>query len=154
MKTGVRKYSLPEYLEASPQPSWRWGATTTAALNTRSLPFPVLYLYVPFLILYRITLYCTTPVCTFYSAPPNMYLVLQYTLSCTHRICTLFCNISCLIPIECVPCNALTAKSVSRDQILRRERGQKKMFFLSVDPEQDWQPYLVDPYPALSDHIY
>ena len=30
-----------------------------------------------------------------------------------------------------------TAGPVSRDQILKRERG-------SADPEQDWQPYPVD----------
>ena len=32
-------------------------------------------------------------------------------------------------------------------RILRRERGQGKISFpCSVDHEQDWQPYLVDPY--------
>ena len=41
-----------------------------------------------------------------------------------------------------------TAESVSLDQILRRERGQGKDHFpCSADHEQDWQPYLVDPYP-------
>ena len=40
-----------------------------------------------------------------------------------------------------------TAEPVSRDQILRRERGQWKVQFLcSADHEQDWQPYPVDPY--------
>ena len=34
-----------------------------------------------------------------------------------------------------------TAEPVSRDQILRRERGQG-----SADHEQDWHPYPVDPY--------
>ena len=43
-----------------------------------------------------------------------------------------------------------TAKLVSRDQILRRERGQGKTHFpCSADHEQDWQPYPVDPYPAI-----
>ena len=38
-----------------------------------------------------------------------------------------------------------TAKPVSRDQILRRERGQGNIHFpCSVDHEQDWQP--VDSY--------
>ena len=41
----------------------------------------------------------------------------------------------------------VTAKPVSRDQILRRERGQGNMYFpCSADHEQDWQPYPVDPY--------
>ena len=40
-----------------------------------------------------------------------------------------------------------TAKPVSRDQILRRERGQGTIYFhCSADHEQDWQPYPVDPY--------
>ena len=40
-----------------------------------------------------------------------------------------------------------TAEPVSRDQILRRERGQGNIDFLcSADHEQDWQPYPVDPY--------
>ena len=40
-----------------------------------------------------------------------------------------------------------TAEPVSRDQILRRERGQgKNHFSCSADHEQDWQPYPVDPY--------
>ena len=39
-----------------------------------------------------------------------------------------------------------TAEPVSRDQIFRRERGQGKNNALcSVDHEQDWQPYPVDP---------
>ena len=39
-----------------------------------------------------------------------------------------------------------TAEPVSRDQILRRERGQRKLHFpCSADHEQDWQPYSVDP---------
>ena len=43
-------------------------------------------------------------------------------------------------------------KPVSRDQILRRERGQENVYFLfSADHEQDWQPYPVDPYSAISD---
>ena len=41
-----------------------------------------------------------------------------------------------------------TAEPVSRDQILRRERGQGNIHFLcSVDHvQEDWQPYAVDPY--------
>ena len=41
-----------------------------------------------------------------------------------------------------------TAESVSRDQILRRERGQGNIFSCSADHKQDWQPYPVDPYVA------
>ena len=40
-----------------------------------------------------------------------------------------------------------TAEPVSRDQILRRERGQRNIYFpYSADHKQDWQPYSVDPY--------
>ena len=40
-----------------------------------------------------------------------------------------------------------TAKPVSRDQILRRKRAQGIIHYpCSADHEQDWQPYLVDPY--------
>ena len=40
-----------------------------------------------------------------------------------------------------------TTEPVSRDQILRRERGQGNIHFpCSSDHEQDWQPYPVDPY--------
>ena len=40
-----------------------------------------------------------------------------------------------------------TAELDSRDQILRRERGQGNIPFpCSADHEQDWQPYAVDPY--------
>ena len=40
-----------------------------------------------------------------------------------------------------------TTEPVSRDQILRRERGQGKQHFRClVDHVQDWQPYPVDPY--------
>ena len=43
-----------------------------------------------------------------------------------------------------------TVELVSRDQILRRERGQGNIQFLcSADHEQDWQPYPVDPYSCL-----
>ena len=39
-----------------------------------------------------------------------------------------------------------TAEPVSRDQILRRERGQRNIRFpCSTDHEQNWQPYPVDP---------
>ena len=35
-----------------------------------------------------------------------------------------------------------TAETVSRDQILRHERGQRNINFpCSADHEQDWQPY-------------
>ena len=38
-----------------------------------------------------------------------------------------------------------TTEPVSRDQILRRERGQENVhFYRSTDHEQDWQPYPVD----------
>ena len=40
-----------------------------------------------------------------------------------------------------------TAETVSRDQILRRERRQGNIYFpCSADHVQDWQPYPVDPY--------
>ena len=43
-----------------------------------------------------------------------------------------------------------TAEPVSRDQILRRERGHGKTHFpYLADHEQDWQPYPVDPYLAI-----
>ena len=46
-----------------------------------------------------------------------------------------------------------TAEPVSRDQILRRERGQGNIRFpCSADQEQDWQPYPVNPYS--DDHTY
>ena len=46
-----------------------------------------------------------------------------------------------------------TAEPVSRDQILRRERGQGNIHFpYSADHEQDWQPYCpVDLYSAICD---
>ena len=49
-----------------------------------------------------------------------------------------------------------TAEPVSRDQILRRERGQGNIDFpCSADHEQDWQPYPVDPSLAMcDDHTY
>ena len=49
-----------------------------------------------------------------------------------------------------------TAKSVSRDQILRREWRQGNIHFpCSTDHEQDGQPYLVDPYSCyMCYHIY
>ena len=48
-----------------------------------------------------------------------------------------------------------TAKPVSLDQILRHVRGQGNIRFPCLaDHEQDWQPYPVDPYPAIcDDHI-
>ena len=40
-----------------------------------------------------------------------------------------------------------TAKPVSRDQILRRERGKGNINFpCSADHEQDWQSHPVDPH--------
>ena len=48
-----------------------------------------------------------------------------------------------------------TAEPVSQDQILRRERGQGSIHLpCSVDPEQDWQPYPVDPSLAICDEIH
>ena len=49
-----------------------------------------------------------------------------------------------------------TAETVSRDQILRHERGQGNIHFpCSADHEQDWQPYPVDPYSCyMCDHTY
>ena len=42
-----------------------------------------------------------------------------------------------------------TAEPVSRDQILRRERGREEFIFPQLaDHEQDWQHYPVDPYPC------
>ena len=48
-----------------------------------------------------------------------------------------------------------TAETVSRDQILRRERGQGNIHFLcSADHEQDWQPYprFIVTLPICDDH--
>ena len=47
-------------------------------------------------------------------------------------------------------------ETVSRDEILRHERGQGNSHFsYSADHEQDWQPYLVDPYSCdMCAHIY
>ena len=49
-----------------------------------------------------------------------------------------------------------TAETVSRDQILRREREQGNINVpCSADHEQDWQPYPVDPYScSICDHAY
>ena len=48
-----------------------------------------------------------------------------------------------------------TAESVSRDQILRRERGQGNINCpCSADHEQDWQPYPVDPYFVVVDDLH
>ena len=48
------------------------------------------------------------------------------------------------------------AESVSREQILRHERGQGNIHFsCSADHVQDWQPYPVDPYSCyMCDHTY
>ena len=46
-----------------------------------------------------------------------------------------------------------TAEPLSLDQIFRRVRGQGTIHFpCSSDHEQDWQPYPVDPYFAISDY--
>ena len=50
-----------------------------------------------------------------------------------------------------------TAEAVSRDQTLRRERGQGNIHFpCSADHDQDWQPHPVDPYSCYiyDDHTY
>ena len=49
-----------------------------------------------------------------------------------------------------------TAEPISRDQILRRERGQgNTTFSCPADHEQDWEPYPVDPSLATyDDHTY
>ena len=45
-----------------------------------------------------------------------------------------------------------SAEPVSRDQILRRERGPGNIHFpCSADHVQDWQPYPFDPY-SCCDH--
>ena len=48
------------------------------------------------------------------------------------------------------------AEPVSRDQILKHERGQGNIIFsCSADHVQDWQPYPVDPYSCyMCDHTY
>ena len=48
------------------------------------------------------------------------------------------------------------AESVSRNQILRCERGHGNIVFpCSADHEQDWQSYPVDPYSCyMCDHTY
>ena len=49
-----------------------------------------------------------------------------------------------------------TTDPLSRDQILRRERGQGNIIFpSSANHEQDWQPYPVDPNSFVSgDYTY
>ena len=45
-----------------------------------------------------------------------------------------------------------TAEPVSQDQFLRRERGNGNIKFpCSAEHEKGWQPYPVDPYPAMCD---
>ena len=45
-----------------------------------------------------------------------------------------------------------TAEPVSQGLVLSREREQGNIYFpCSADHEQDWQPYPVDPYSAVSD---
>ena len=44
--------------------------------------------------------------------------------------------------------------AISRDQILKRVRGQGNIIFpCSADHEQHWQLYPVNPYPAICDDI-
>ena len=43
-----------------------------------------------------------------------------------------------------------TAETVSRDQNLRRKRGQGYFHFPCSVDEQDWQPYPVDIFSAIS----
>ena len=47
-------------------------------------------------------------------------------------------------------------RTLSRDQILRHERGQRNIHFsCSADHMQDWQPYPVDPYSCyMCDNTY
>ena len=47
-----------------------------------------------------------------------------------------------------------TTEPVSRDRILRRERGQGNFHFpgSADNNEQDWQPYPVDPYSPICDY--
>ena len=53
-------------------------------------------------------------------------------------------------PPNCWTTQDGTAETVSRDQILRRERGQGNVYFpCSTDHEQDRQPYPVDPYSVI-----
>ena len=49
-----------------------------------------------------------------------------------------------------------TVEPITRDQTLRHAREQGNINFpCSADHEQDWQPYLVDPYSAIcDDHTY
>ena len=48
-----------------------------------------------------------------------------------------------------------TAEPVSRDQILRRERGQENIHFSIQLTTCIWQPYPVDPYSCyMCDHTY
>ena len=49
-----------------------------------------------------------------------------------------------------------TSEPVTRDQILRPERGQGNIHFTcSADHEQDWQPYTVNPYSCyMCDHTF
>ena len=49
-----------------------------------------------------------------------------------------------------------TAERVSRDQILKHIGGRRNIHSpCSADHEQDWQPYLIDPFSAIcDDHTY
>ena len=64
-----------------------------------------------------------------------------------HNNCILFLLFLSESYASCVLTWVGTAEHVSRDQILRRERGQRNINFpCSADHVQDWQPYPVDLY--------
>ena len=51
--------------------------------------------------------------------------------------------------------NQVLNEPVSRDQILGCKRGEGNINFpCSVDHEQDWQPYPVDPYSAICTYLH
>ena len=82
-------------------------------------------------------LLCITVVCTY------RYQSLMTILSA----CPLSTRFSLSVEMSRLTRDGTTVEPVSRDQILRRERGQgKNSFPCSADHEQDWQPYPVDPY--------
>ena len=59
-------------------------------------------------------------------------------------------TVSPSVEIEQADAENGTTEPVSRDQILRRERGQGKTIFpCSADHKQDWPRYSVDPYSAI-----
>ena len=51
--------------------------------------------------------------------------------------------------------NQVLNDPVWRGQVLRRKRGEGNIIFSpSVDHEQDWQPYSVDPYSAICTYLH